>query len=180
MQHAFTVKYSGRVRALRTVVHICPPVDPEVYPTQVMKEYSAIWDTGATNSVITKKVVDDLDLRPISISEIHHAGGISSANVYLVNIGLPNKVMIPSVRVTEAPLTDSNEIPEDQRIGVLIGMDIIGAGDFAVTNKDEKTTMTFRIPSFDEIDFVPQAKEHNVIESGNREQKRSLKKRYKN
>jgi len=38
----------------------------------------------------------------------------------------------------------------------LIGMDIIGKGDFAVTNKDGKTTFTFRIPSIECIDFVKQ------------------------
>ena len=44
---------------------------------------------------------------------------------------------------------------------ILVGMDIIGTGDFAVTHHEGKTTWTFRFPSCDEIDFVPEANEHN-------------------
>jgi hypothetical protein len=36
---------------------------------------------------------------------------------------------------------------------VIIGMDIITLGDFAISNKDEKTVLSFRIPSVDTIDF---------------------------
>ena len=37
---------------------------------------------------------------------------------------------------------------------VLIGMDIINRGDFAVTNQNRKTKFSFRFPSIGDIDFV--------------------------
>ena len=37
---------------------------------------------------------------------------------------------------------------------VLIGMDIINLGDFAVSNHNGKTTFSFRMPSVDEIIFT--------------------------
>ena len=37
---------------------------------------------------------------------------------------------------------------------MLIGMDVINAGDFAITNKDGKTVFSFRIPSMERIDFT--------------------------
>jgi hypothetical protein len=37
---------------------------------------------------------------------------------------------------------------------VLIGMDVIGSGDLAITNHNGKTTFTFRVPPCEEIDFV--------------------------
>ena len=37
---------------------------------------------------------------------------------------------------------------------VIIGMDIISKGDLAITNFDGKTTITFREPSMETIDFV--------------------------
>lgn len=40
-------------------------------------------------------------------------------------------------------------------------MDVIGLGDFAVTNHNQKTTWTFRLPSCDEIDFVKEIEEYN-------------------
>lgn len=33
-------------------------------------------------------------------------------------------------------------------------MDIIGIGDFSITNFNQKTCMSFRIPSLHEIDYV--------------------------
>jgi hypothetical protein len=39
-------------------------------------------------------------------------------------------------------------------IDVVIGMDIVTRGDFAVTNRDGRTTFSFRIPSQSHIDFV--------------------------
>ena len=37
---------------------------------------------------------------------------------------------------------------------VLIGMDIINLGDFAVSNVEGSTCFTFRMPSLEEFDFV--------------------------
>ena len=45
---------------------------------------------------------------------------------------------------------------------VVIGMDVICNGDFAITNQDDKTTFSFRIPSEVEIDFAVQT-EKRVI-----------------
>ncbi len=39
-------------------------------------------------------------------------------------------------------------------VDVLIGMDVIGLGDFSITNKDGKTTFSFREPSMEEIDYT--------------------------
>jgi len=50
------------------------------------------------------------------------------------------------LRVTEGSIFGDSD--------VLIGMDIISLGDFAVTNFQEKTVFTFRIPSVERIDFV--------------------------
>jgi hypothetical protein len=162
---------------LTTKVGICLPVAIEEAKTQNVdiREYVAIWDTGATNSVITEKVVRDLDLKPFNIVKTNHAGGSSMSNVYMVNIALPSGVMAGQVNVTEAQLVEVPNLPESEQSRVLIGMDIIGAGDLAVTNFPDKTTMSFRTPSAETIDFVPLAQEHNVIEGGNRAQKRAMK-----
>ena len=47
---------------------------------------------------------------------------------------------------------------------ILIGMDIIGTGDFAVSNYDNKTTFSFRWPSISKIDFVKEVEEENRID----------------
>lgn len=110
-------------------------------------EFKALWDTGATASVISTEVVRELNLSPISQCKTYHAQGESIANVYLVDIVLPNKLVISGVRVTEGRLNG---------FGVLIGMDIINLGDFVLTHRDGKTVFSFQVPSTHEYDFVKQ------------------------
>ena len=150
---SFTNTYSGFSRELRSDVSIAPAFDPATLtPGQPspFKSYSAIWDTGATSSVITEKVVTELGLQPISMAHVHHAHGQTDAQVYLVNIGLPNNVGFAGIRVTKGELRGTD---------TLIGMDIISRGDFAVSNFNGRTAFSFRIPSIECIDFtgkVPQ------------------------
>jgi len=82
--------------------------------------------------------------------------------------------MVPHVRVTEVQLIPDDNVSDNEQPQLLIGMDIIGLGDFAVTNTNDKTTFSFRIPSVQEIDFIPDTQEHNIMESGNRAQRRAF------
>ncbi len=151
---AFTVAYDGRVNVLKSPAHISQAFNPLSYPKPPSpeavgaREYTAIWDTGATSSVITQKVASDCGLKPIGMAKVHHAKGGTTAPVYLASIFLPNKVAIPQLRMIEGIIAGDADM--------LIGMDIIGAGDFAVTNKDGKTTFSFRMPSIECIDFAKQ------------------------
>jgi len=179
--HAFTTRYSGRARMLFNEVGVCLPIIPTETQTPKVdfRKYVAIWDTGATHSAITKKVADDLGLKATGIVEVRYGDGKSSTNTYLVNISLPNKVMVPHVRVTEVKLIPDDNISDDKQLQLLIGMDIIGLGDFAVTNVNGKTVFSFRIPSVEEIDFIPSAQENNVMDSGNRHARRVIQARKK-
>jgi len=150
---AFTVEYQGHVNNLQTNCGISKHSEQITLKDKPLKieNFTGIWDTGATNSVISKNVIDKLGLIPTGIGKVHHAGGESIVNTYLVNIFLPNHVGIPSLRVTEA-----NIIGFD----VLIGMDIISHGDFALCLKGGKTKFSFQLPSTHDFDFV---KEYNDI-----------------
>ncbi|MBQ9355882.1 MAG: hypothetical protein IJT98_01110 [Prevotella sp.] len=98
----------------------------------------AFWDSGATNSLITKKVVEDLHLAVSEFAELYHAGGSNLSNCYDVFIELPNEILIGPLKVIEGQIEGSD---------VLIGMDIIGSGDFMITNNGGHTEMAFSIPS---------------------------------
>ena len=41
-----------------------------------------IWDTGATNSVITKEVAKELNLKPIGMTKVRGVHGIKDVNIY--------------------------------------------------------------------------------------------------
>jgi len=150
---AFTSSYNRLSNVLINKVYISKAFtssSPQIQRPSDAKEYNALWDTGATGSVITREVVDECGLKPIGRANVHHAKGISTTLVYLVNVFLPHNVCFGSLRVTEGNLAGD--------VKVLIGMDIIGKGDFAISNKDRKTAFTFRMPSLKRIDFVEQTK----------------------
>ena len=147
---SFTLSHNGLTNVLITGTHVFPAFNPKQTKTPPLgKAYNAIWDTGATNSVITAKVVQGCGLKQIGMTKVQGVGGvINDCPQYLVNIGLPNRVGIEAVRVTKGNLSDN--------VDVLIGMDIIMLGDFAITNREKKTTFSFRLPSTETIDFVKQ------------------------
>ena len=106
---------------------------------------NALWDTGATHSAITPQLAQRLNLPIIDITRVNSVNGIKESPVYKIDLILPNQVLVSAIRVTEATVVGSD---------VLIGMDIINLGDFAVSNFQGKTWFTFRIPSMEDIDFL--------------------------
>ncbi len=144
---AFTIKAAGRLREIVSDIGVSAPYIATSVEEKNVKIHntSALWDTGATNSVITKSTASTLGLLPISKAIVYHAGGQSEANVYLMNIYLPNDILVPSMLVAEC---DDNE-----GFGIIIGMDIISHGDFSITNVGGNTVFSFRIPSIETIDY---------------------------
>ena len=130
-----------------------------------MVPFNAIWDTGATGSVITQEVVDACGLVATGITRVDHVDGSSQSETYLVNIGLPNRVAFVGVRATKGKLTGGANI--------LIGMNIINQGDFAVTNYTGLTKFSFRIPSMAHIDFVRESNRPRFQHGGSSKPKRS-------
>lgn len=130
----------------------------------------AQWDTGATGTCISEKVRNDLGLIRVSTQKICTPTGQADADVCLVDVGLPNSVLIRGVPVVVTKIGD-------QGIGMLIGMNIIGMGDFAVSNFEGKTTFTFRIPSQKITNYVAEVNYQNVIGPKHGNGKRKKKKK---
>lgn len=141
---------SGLANVLATECGISPAWQPTQGGSAPSHEtFDAIWDTGATNSVITQGVVDKCGLAATGIAQVHGVHGTKQVETYLVNIRLPNSVIFTNVRVTRG------EIPSAD---VLVGMDIINSGDFSVTNSNGITKFSYRTPSIEHIDYVAEAK----------------------
>ena len=143
---AFTTYCEGYQNVLSNMVKVASAYDVrEGSFKPAFSEYIAVWDTGATRSAITPQVVRDLALKATGMAVVYDASSAQSVNTYSVNILLPNDVEFPDWEVTEAGGLVGDE-------DILIGMDIIGSGDFAITNKG-RTVFTFRYPSQEEISF---------------------------
>jgi len=156
--HGFTAKANGLVRELKNDLFVSDAYKPEPgIPPPPRQKFVCLWDTGATNTVITKTVIDGLNLQPSGRTVVRTVGQGSGfneyeVNTYLVNLFLPNNVVVAAVPVSEGGIAGGD---------VLIGTDIIAMGDFAITNCDGRSCWTFRMPSVEEIDFVKEIQEHN-------------------
>lgn len=144
---AFTSRYNGRSLRLTGEIEIFPAFDPALQSQPQGRKYQALYDTGATNSSVSPKVVAELGLASVGAQNVGVGGGTLTTTTHLVNIGLPNRVMFPMMRVAQIALHGGMD--------ALIGMDILGVGDFAVTHYNNgSTTFSFCCPSRREIDFV--------------------------
>lgn len=122
---------------------------PQKIVGQPTGTFQAIWDTGASASVITQKVIDQIGLKPIGMEINHTAMGSHNTEAYLIAAFLPNRVCFPSMRVTRGVILGFD---------VLIGMDIITTGDFAITNLGGKTACSFRFPRAKKSISLPRPK----------------------
>lgn len=146
---AFTVKGNGRLVRLLTDIHVSPAFDPSSSPPPTGIGVSALWDTGASKSVISAPLAKKLGLVAVGSAPVDHAGGNSTHATYLVSFGLPNGVGVSGLLVTESPTFPGFD--------VLVGMDVIAMGDFSITNVGGQTWMSFRVPSCEAIDYVKDA-----------------------
>lgn len=156
---SFTIKHAGRVRELRSSCFVFDAFDPTNPPQPAPQgaEFIGLWDTGASQTAITQNVVDALGLQPTGMTRVSTASGTDNVETYLVNLMLPNGVGFVGITVSKCKLHAG--------IDVLIGMDIIGSGDFAVTNHDNKTVMSYRMPASKCIDFVEEHKRDAHLEA---------------
>lgn len=152
--HAFTLKGNGILREIISDVGASVPFITSVGTISdkdvVIHRTKALWDTGATGSCITGSVAKALGLMPTGKVISNHAAGRSIVNTFLVNLYLPNNLVIPNVRVIECADSAAGW-------GIIIGMDIITLGDFSITNVTGKTIVTFRMPSITALDYVEEA-----------------------
>lgn len=142
---AFTLKANGLMREIITDAKVSKFVTPDKIATVKKVDVKALWDTGASGSVVTQATAKTLGLVPIGKARVIYGGNEIDENVYLVCIYLPNHVIFPA-KVTECD--------DKTQFDLIIGMDIISRGDFSVTNKNNKTKFSFRVPSLADHDYV--------------------------
>ena len=75
--------------------------------------------------------------------------------MFSVNIVLPLDVQVVGIPVMQGVFIGD--------FNVLVGMEIITQGDFAVTNRGGRTKFSFRLPSEADIDFVMEDRPLHVM-----------------
>lgn len=138
------------------------------------REFPGLIDTGATNTCVSTELATELGLISIGVTESGTASGKHTVNVYIADLSLcQGRVVFPKHKVLTANLT------EQPGVEMLIGMDILIRGDFALTHQNGKTVASFRIPSMITYDFVPHVNNANKFaeERAKREANRNTRKK---
>ena len=144
---AFFFDYGQRQAALITECGIKNP-----YQDNEFMKFKALWDTGAMGSVISPKLVESLELMPTGKVLLRGIHDEEVVNTYIIEIVLPNNVVIRGLSASESKLTESTD--------VLIGMDIIGMGDFAICGGGR--FFSYCVPPFEKpINFVEKSEKVN-------------------
>ena len=146
-----TQKYEGITNGIISPVMVC---QSKYFCKQnnllcFEKLVDALWDTGAGISCISKSLVEELKIQPIlneaDFKESKGAGGSYLSRNYLIDL-----LLMPDYQISNLKVSD---FVDNGKFHFLIGMDIITLGDFAITNHNDLTVFSFRIPSSEAIDF---------------------------
>jgi len=146
----FTLKYKSIVRSLLTPLSIKSCLGKEFI------DVKGLWDTGANHSCISEVLAKKLNLIPTGMRAIKTPSGESIQSTYCVDLYLPNKIFIKGLPVCDSKINN-------QGFDILIGMDVISMGDFSISNFNNKTYFSFRMPSIEHIDYVHQIRLSNLI-----------------
>jgi hypothetical protein len=133
--YAYDLEYSHIIREIRTPISV---YSSRTFADGKCIKTEAVWDTGATLSAMSPKIVQDLSLSPIDQCYIGGINGEKQSDVVIVSVILPNGMLLTGRRffVSNIPGAD-----------IIIGMDIISMGDFVITNARGKTMFSFVIPT---------------------------------
>jgi hypothetical protein len=145
---AITIKADGLLNRIISPVTIqqaeafCKPRDISLKQIEVR----AMWDTGSTGCCISQKLAEYLELISIASLDLTSVHDSKPSSIYLLDMIFPDKIKANNVLAAEI-------IPSGE-FDIIIGMNIISLGDFAITNDHGKTTMSFRLPAANvPIDF---------------------------
>ena len=104
-----------------------------------MMAVNALWDTGSTESLISKKIVKMIEPILKNKSKYVTRDVVIECETYAVSLSLSDEITFRDVLMKKADLSDKN-------VDIIIGMDIISRGDFEIRNYNNLVEFAFRIP----------------------------------
>ncbi len=153
---------SYKANDLLSEINLTTPLDLE---GKNAVKCSGIWDTGSHGCVISSKLIKSLKPPFIGFKLMSGVLVKGWSPEYLLNIHFSDGFVIKGVGACEGSNLDKDEF--------LIGMDIINMGDFAITNTNQKTAFSYRIPSAGRINF--QAEKNKAIKETRETNQKQIK-----
>jgi hypothetical protein len=107
-------------------------------PPPPLSLYMALFDTGATATCISPKVVNDLGLVPVGKANMISASHVTATNQYIFAVGMPVGVQQAATGIVSTTMSMFPDIsglefqPAGAVYDILVGMDIIMRGVLTV------------------------------------------------
>jgi len=93
----------------------------------------AMWNTAIRQTAVSRRLIDLLRVAPIPFLRI------DSSSAYLVNLHFTDMVIMPALPVAVMGRGS------DDSCDVVVGMDVIGLGEFSITVIGGESTVSFRL-----------------------------------
>lgn len=136
--------FQFKFKAESDTAEISTPIILRKKGEQTIKESgNAIWDTGATSSMISASMARKLQLNPIGVTQIAGVHGVANAKIYNIDIIFKNGFTIENIKVSEASNFGGFDL--------LVGMDIIKRGVFLIDGTDGDLKVLFQFPTASSI-----------------------------
>jgi hypothetical protein len=103
--------------------------------TNEQKKIKALWDTGATDSLIVRDVAKQMGFWHMYDRPVSHINGVDSSSIFLGDICLPGDIWI-----LHKKLLSCNSVHD---FDLIVGMDIIAKGRFLIEARDESVEASF-------------------------------------
>ena len=140
----YTIKYpkfDGRIISQEHILH-----NGELIPIKV------VWDTGSTYTCISTELAKRLNLSMSDGGNLATSYGKRKSNRCHIDLILDNDN--GGMQLDANVLT--NDFIHEEKVDLLLGMDFIKGGDFAISEYDGTICFSFRYPSEGFIDFKEQ------------------------
>ncbi len=129
---SFTIEQGRRAKLLRSEVVVNNAIE------SVARSAKAIWDTGASQSMISRRLVKRLGLVAAGRRRVYGPNAAAFHDTYRVELELPGGMEIGELEVLETDMLSPD-------IEVIIGMDVISRGTLIVACRDTSTELTFAL-----------------------------------
>ena len=154
LYRSFKKDFEKLSKILLMPIDVLPVASSDEVLSKTPVRLKALWDTGATLTAIKPKLRDMLKLHMVrtgSSATVAGLGGIFDADYTVLSLRIRDNFEINWCPVYVLDYTVD--------VDIIIGMDIIGMGDFVVSNTDKKTSFSFIIPSLPEkLDLTEKAR----------------------
>lgn len=135
---ACSLYFDTLARELAVPVAIACSMQGMVTGADALRDCKAIFDTGATSSMISSDIAHALGLQSIDTALVTGIHGTERVPIYTVDVRFKGGFILSSLKVAEAGA--------DAGFDILLGMDVIARGAMLLSSHDKRTLFAFFYP----------------------------------